>query len=114
MKLILQTILNIVALMITTYIIPGFVVDSLWAAFVTVVILAILNLFIKPLLLLITLPINVLTLGLFTFIINAVLLMIASSIVPGFTLASWSSAIWGAIILALISAVFSAMSEDGE
>lgn len=113
MKLIIQTLITVVALMITAYLVPGFVITDLWAAAVTVVVLAILNLFIKPFLLLITLPINIVTLGLFTFVINALLLIIASNLVSGFTLSGWTSAILGAVVLALISAVFSAIP-DGE
>ena len=100
-----QLILSMLALMITAYLVPGFEVTSLWAAFVTVVVLGIFNVLIKPLMVLVTLPINILTLGLFSFVINGLMLMLASAVVPGFMITGLLPAVIGAIVLGLVSAV---------
>lgn len=105
MKQLFQLILSMLALLITSYIVPGFEITSFWATLVTVVVLSIVNIFVKPIMMLITLPLNVLTLGLFTFVINGLMLMIASSIVPGFVIVGWMPAIIGGIVLGLVSAV---------
>jgi putative membrane protein len=111
MKYLIHWLLSTLALLITAYIVPGIEVESLWAALVTVVVLGVINAVIKPLLLLITLPINILTLGLFTFVINGLLLMLASAIVPGFAVIGWLPAIIGAIVMTLVSAVLNSVTE---
>lgn len=113
MRSIIHLVLSMVALFITAYLVPGFEITSIWAALVTIVVLSIINILIKPLILLITLPLNILTLGLFTFVINGLMLMLASSIVPGFVLTGWLPAIIGGIVLALVSSVLQgAMGEE--
>jgi len=104
MNYLFNLILSMLALVITTYLVPGFTIVSLFDALVTAVVLGIVNLLIKPVMLLITLPLNVLTLGLFTFVINGLMLMLASAIVPGFSIDGWIPAIIGGIVLALVQA----------
>ena len=78
---------------------------GLGATLVAAAILGIVNAIIRPLLVLLTLPLNILTLGLFTFVINALMLLLTSAVVPGFVIRGFGSAILGAIVLSIISFV---------
>ena len=93
----------IFALLITfiAWIIPGISVENFLSAMVVCVVIALINVFIRPFLLLISLPINFLTLGLFSFVINALLLILAGKITPGFEVEGFISALLGSIILSL-------------
>lgn len=85
----------------TAWIIPGISVENFFSAMLVCIIIALINAFIKPVLMLISLPINFLTLGLFSFVINAFLLMFAGAITPGFEVEGFFSALLGSIILSL-------------
>lgn len=105
MGLIINFILSAVAVFIAAYIVPGVNIDSFGTALIVALVLGLLNAFVKPILTLLTLPINIVTLGLFSIVINILLLYLASSIVSGFTITSLLSAILFGIILALIGLV---------
>ncbi len=107
MYLIVALILNILSLVATAYIVPGFSFTGFPTLILAAIIIGVLNTFIRPFLLLITLPINIITLGLFTFVVNAVILMLASFIVPGFSINGFGTALLGAIVLAVISTALS-------
>ena len=102
MYLILKWILFALAVMFTAWIVPGISVASFASALLVVVILALINIFIKPLLIFITLPINFLTLGLFTFVVNALLLMLAGYVAPGFQVNGFISALLGSLVMSLV------------
>lgn len=91
------------AIGISAAVIPGVALSGIWAALWVAVFLGIVNVLIRPLLILITLPINILTLGLFTFIINALLILLASSVVKGFAIEGFWTAVLFGIILSIIS-----------
>lgn len=91
------------AIMISSYVIEGIEVSGILSAFLSAAILGILNAFLRPILLILTLPINILTLGLFTFVINAVLLMMASGVISGFEVKGFWSAFAGALIISIVS-----------
>ena len=103
MKLFLKWILFSVLIIFIAWIIPGISVSNFLAAMFACIIIALINLFIKPLVQFISLPINFLTLGLFSLIINALLLMLAGAITPGFEVNGFLSALFGSIILSLFS-----------
>lgn len=103
MKTILRWILTSLAIMLIAYFLPGVVINGLWSAMWVVVFLAIVNVLIKPLLILITLPINILTLGLFTFVINALLIMLASSVIKGFSVSGFITALLFSLLLSIAS-----------
>lgn len=84
---------------------PGFSVNSFTTALVVALVLGIINAIIKPILVILTLPINILTLGLFTFVINAALIMLAASLVPGFKVTGFGPALVAALILWVISII---------
>ncbi len=91
------------SIMGASYIIDGIKVKGFFSAFFAAAILGILNIFFKPILLLLTLPVNILTLGLFTFVINAILLMMVSGVIKGFVVSGFWSAVFGSIVISIIS-----------
>ncbi|MCD4688820.1 MAG: phage holin family protein [Desulfuromonadaceae bacterium] len=98
-----------VAIMAATYLLPGIEVNGVFSAFFAAAILGILNALLRPLLLLLTLPLNILSLGLFTFVINALMLMMASGVISGFHIAGFWSAIFGSLIIGVISWLLTSM-----
>lgn len=111
--ILLRWILNALALILVANIIPGFHVDSLWAALIAALVLGLVNAVIRPVLLLLTLPINILTLGIFTFVINALMILLASSILEGFQVDSFASAFWASVVLWLISMIVNSIFKSG-
>lgn len=105
MNIIIQWILSAVAVIITAYILPGVDVKGFVSALVVALIIGLLNAFIRPVLLILTLPINILTLGLFTFVINAIIIMLASYFSPGFEVDGFLWALLFSIVLSLVGAV---------
>ena len=105
----MKIIINTVAIAITAYILPGVVVSGIFVALVVAVVLGIINMILKPILVILTLPINILTLGLFTFIINGLLVLLASSIIPGFHVDGFWTAVLFSIITSIISGFLDAI-----
>ena len=106
MKILVFWLIRAIIIFFAAYIVPGFRIDNFTTALVVVIILGVLNLFIKPLLLFFTLPINLLTLGLFTFVINALLLELAAYLVPkGVHINSFLTALIAAVVIGFLSAV---------
>jgi len=103
MYLLLRLIINAAALLLVAYLVPGFEVGGIYAALIVAVILGILNAIIRPLLIVLTLPINIITLGLFTFIINALILWFVSTFVKGFDITGFIPALAGTLILWFVS-----------
>jgi len=102
MKLLLNLIINTVSVYIAAYIVPGVKTDLLGAAIASVV-LGVLNTFLKPILLLLALPITILTLGLFALVLNTIIVLLVSVLVPGFVVDSFLSAFLFSILLSLVS-----------
>ncbi len=105
MKLISHLLVSMLAIFIASYLVAGTTV-TLAGAFLLAVVLGIINLFIKPIVKFITLPITVLTLGISSLFVNALFVVIAARIVPGFYISGFWSAFWFAIALSLITAFF--------
>jgi putative membrane protein len=103
MRLIIRLAINVFALLIVEYLVPGFVLADISAAIVAAVVIGVVNTFIKPILQLIALPISVLTFGITAFLINVGLLWLTSRVVPGFEIASFTTAIIASIVLSLVS-----------
>ena len=104
-------ILNIAALVITAALLPGFEL-TVWGAIVGSVFLGIINAVIRPFILVLTLPLNIVTLGLFTFIINALMLWLTSVTIRGFDIHGFGWAILSALLLSIISFVISMFIDD--
>jgi putative membrane protein len=98
LSIILYVLISSVAVFVTASILPGVHVDSFTTAVIAAIVLGVINTFIRPILLLLTLPINILTLGLFTLVIVALLVMLASAIVPGFKVDGF----WWALAFGLV------------
>ena len=103
MKLIVRLAVNVFALFVVAYLIPGFNLTSISAGGVTAVVIGVVNTFIRPIVQLIALPISIVTFGLTAFLINVLLLWGVSKVVPGFTINSFTTAILASIVLSLIS-----------
>lgn len=100
---ILTVILSAIAVFVTANILSGVHLEGFGTAIIVAIVLAIINAFIRPLLLILTLPINILTLGLFTFVIIGGLVMLVSAIVPGFKVDGFWWALAFALVLAIIN-----------
>lgn len=105
MKTLIHFTVSAIAILITAYILPGVYISSLLTAFVLAVILGVINLTLRPVLVMLTLPITVMTLGFFILIINGLLIMLAGYIVPGFSVANFWWAFLFGIVLAIVSSV---------
>ena len=101
MKLLLRWLINSLILISIAYLVSGIEVSSIYIALITALFLGLVNALIRPILLLITLPINILTLGLFTLVINALLFWFVATFVQGFEVVGFSSAFIGAFLLAI-------------
>jgi putative membrane protein len=105
MKIFMHLLVSTLAIIIATYLIPG-VTITIWGALVLAVVLGIINVFIKPVVKMIALPLTILTLGIFSLVINALFVLLAGKIVPGFSVAGFWTAFWFSIVLSLINAFF--------
>lgn len=105
MDLIITWVLSSTAIFITSKIVDDFTVTNYKSAFIVSAVVGLLNMTIRPVLLLLTFPVNILTLGLFTFVVNAVVLKIAARLLESFSIKGWMPAIIGAVILALINMI---------
>lgn len=101
----MNLLINGLAVFVTGRILPGVTLDDFLTAIVVSVVLGVINTFIKPLLVLFTLPVNILSLGLFTFVINAVVVLIVDALVPGFKVDGFWMALLFSLVLSLVSAV---------
>jgi putative membrane protein len=103
MMILLRWIIMAASIMLAAYIIPGVNVKGFFAALWIALFIGIINVLVRPFLILITLPINILTLGLFTFVINALLILLASSVIKGFEVKGFWVAMLFSIVLSIIN-----------
>ncbi len=108
MRLILRLIINALVILAMSHWFSGIQVNNFLTAVGVAVVLAILNVIIKPILVIVTIPVTILTLGLFLIIINAFMVILASSLMPGFTVVGW----WPAILFSLILSFMNALLEQ--
>src|SRR5512140_1625772 len=109
MRLLLHWILSALALLIVSQIVPGFILTGFVAALIAAVVIGLINATLGMLLKVVTFPLTVLTLGIFWLVINALMLELASAIVPGFHISGFGAAFIGAIVLALVNMLFRAL-----
>ncbi len=114
MPFIPKLLLTSVAILIAGYFLPGIHVDSFWTALVVALVLSFLNVFLKPLMVLLTIPFTVITFGLFLLVINAVIILIASSWVNGFKVDGFWWAMIFSIILSFISSLLESLVKHDE
>src|SRR5258708_22122702 len=103
MSLLINWIVSALAILASAYLLPGVHVARFTAALVAAVVLGIINAVLKPILLILTLPINILTLGLFTLVINAVVILLAANLVPGFNVDGFWWALIFSVVLSIIN-----------
>ncbi|MGZ5035630.1 MAG: phage holin family protein [Usitatibacter sp.] len=103
LMLLARWIINAAALVLVAYIYPGVHVDSFVAALLAALVLGLVNAVIRPLLVILTLPVTLLTLGLFLFVINALCFWLAAELVRGFTVNGFGAALLGSILYSLIT-----------
>jgi putative membrane protein len=113
MKLILRILLSALAVVILSKILPGVGVDSYWTAILVAVVLSLLNFIVKPILVILTLPVTILTLGLFLLIVNAIIILLADSLVGGFQVDGiWWALLFSLLLSVLQSVLYSFLNED--
>ena len=103
MRLLLLWLINALALAAVPYVVTSVVVTGFWSALIAALLLALVNVLLRPILILLTLPINILTLGLFTLVINALLFWMVATFVEGFAVAGFLSAFLGALAYSVVS-----------
>jgi putative membrane protein len=113
MKLILRILLSALAVVILSKILPGVGVDSYTTAIIVAIVLSLLNFIVKPILIILTLPVTILTLGLFLLIINALIILLADNLISGFTVDSiWWALLFSLLLSFLQSILYSILKED--
>ena len=112
MGLLVRWLVLTAAIIVASYLIQGIEVNGFFSAFFAAAILGVLNVFFRPILLILTLPINILTLGFFTFIINAVLLKMASGVISGFVVHGFWSAVFGGLIISVVTWLLNSFIND--
>jgi len=110
--LLLRWLILTAAILIAAYLFPGIHVAGFFSALFAALVLGILNAFFRPILIILTLPINILTLGLFTFVINAFLLLMTSGVIGGLEVAGFGSALLGSLIISVVSWLLSSFIND--
>ena len=112
MGLLIRWLILTVAIIIASYLLEGIHIEGFFSAFFAAAILGILNTMLRPILIILTLPINILTFGFFTFIINALMLKLASGVIPGFEVHGFWTAVFGALIIGLVSWLLNSFISD--
>ena len=114
MKFIIGILFTAAVVMVLGHLLPGIHVINYWTAVVIALVLALLNTFIKPILIILTIPVTIITLGLFLLIINALIVIWADKLIDGFTVDGWLSAILFSLIVSIVSAILNGLAKDRE
>lgn len=101
----IKSIVSGIAVLLTSKIVPGFEIRGFFTAVFTALVIAVMNFLLWWFIFIVTFPLTVLTLGLFTLVVNAIILKITAAVMPGFELKSWFSAIFGGVVLAVLNVV---------
>ena len=109
LRLLVQWFLSAIALLVVSNFVRGFNVDGFGPALVAALVIGLLNATVGFFLKVVTFPISILTLGLFLLVINGIMIMLASAVVPGFLVRGFAPAFWGAVVLALLGMVIRAV-----
>ncbi|MEQ9466993.1 MAG: phage holin family protein [Ekhidna sp.] len=112
MNILVKILLSSIAVIIASYLLPGVDVESFMTAIIIAVILSLLNATVKPILIVLTIPLTIFTLGLFLVVINALIVLIADSLIDGFYVANFWWALIFSILLSIINALLTDLSTD--
>lgn len=113
MKLLLRWLLNAVALAIAAWAVPGIAVEDTGTLLLAAAVIGLVNAVLKPLLVILTLPLTVLTLGIFYLVLNALLFYLAAGLTPGFSLSGFWAALFGALVMSLAATALHALVGAG-
>ncbi|MES2837897.1 MAG: phage holin family protein [Bacteroidota bacterium] len=111
MQFIFKIIVSALAVIVTSYLLPGITIDNPLTAIIVAAVLAFLNAVVKPLMIIFTIPVTVLSFGLFFFVINALIILLADYIVDGFEVKSFWWALLFSLILSIVTSVFDAFAQ---
>lgn len=114
MGFIMRLIITALAAMVTAYILPGVQIKNFITALILALVLGLLNVLVKPILVILTLPATILTLGLFLLVINAVIILIASNLITGFKVNGFWWALLFSIVLTIINSIMLGLGNSGE
>ncbi len=113
-QFITKTLVTAAAAIIASFLLSGVKIDSASTALIVAVVLGLLNTFVKPILIILTIPITLFTLGLFLLVINILMVKWAASLVPGFSVENWWAALWFSIIVSIISTFVQNLIKNSE
>ena len=114
MKFLVKLLVSSLAIILASYLLDGVDIDDFVTAVILAALLALLNVTLKPILIILTLPVTIFTLGLFLLVINAVTILLAGSIIPGVEVAGFWSAVWFSILVSLITWILEGLMKDKE
>ena len=114
LKFILRLIIYALAVMLSAYILPGVGLDNFWSAVIVAGVLTLFNATLKPLLIILTIPITVLTLGLFLLVINTLLILLTDSLISGFSVDGFWWALLFSLVLSIINSIFLGISGENQ
>jgi putative membrane protein len=109
MKVLANWVLSALALFIVSKVVPGIRLADFWSALIAVAVIGLVNALIKPLLFILTLPITIITLGLFTLVINALMFLLASTFTPGFKVDGFMAALLGSLVFSIITTLLNTL-----
>lgn len=112
MSFVAKLLVLTLAVLATSYILPGILVESIIAALIAALVLGLINTFVKPVLVILTIPLTVVTLGIFLLILNALLLLLTSALVSGFHVSGFWWAVLGSIIISVINSAVTALVKN--
>jgi putative membrane protein len=110
--LVLRWLISAASLLAIGYLVPGIEVKGFFSALIAALVLGVLNAVVRPILIVLTLPLTILTLGIFLLVINGLMLLLASALLPGFTVHGFWAALFGALVLSLIGWLVSALIHE--
>ncbi|BAP16948.1 phage holin family protein [cyanobacterium endosymbiont of Epithemia turgida] len=114
MQFLFTWLITAISLLITAYVIPGIFIKSFFAATFAAIVMGVINAIVRPILILFTFPLTFLSLGLFLFVVNAIAFSLVSYLTPGFSIDTFWDALFGSIILSLVSGFFGQLLEPKE
>ncbi len=112
MRILVKVFINTLAVIVAAYILPGVSVQNLVVALIVAVVLSVVNAVLRPILIVLTFPVTILTLGLFLFVINALMVLLVAWLVPGFTVDGFWWALLFSLVISLVGAVLHGFTRD--
>ena len=110
MNFIIKLLLSALAVMLVAYLLPGVGVENFWVALVVAAVLALLNVTLKPLLIVLTIPVTLITLGLFLLVINALMILLVDALISGFMVSNFWWALAFSLILSIVTSLFESIA----